>query len=155
MYTTKDIARKTSTKTAAVRYFARTHNVPKVKIKNREVYIFDEVDFNRFCFYIKGHHEKKADKQLTFDFYNEQNRTCPKRNKKQQVIKSRMCTLLKEAGAKGVRRIVLCALLDINDTELERVLSSDPFLPIGEDDRIDDRIYWVGSRTDLERVLGL
>lgn len=60
-----------------------------------------------------------------------------------------------KAGAKGVRRIVLCALLDINDTELERVLSSDPFLPIGEDDRIDDRIYWVGSRTDLERVLGL
>lgn len=143
MWTVAEIAKKTKTKPEAVRYFARTYNVAKLKIKNRYVYIFDKKDLACYRFYIGEKREKENDKQLVFEFYEQQvERKQHKRNLQSEGQK-KMCAILKKAGDLGVNRHVLCVKLGISDLALEKLLSLDPYLPIGEDDRIDDKIYWI------------
>ncbi|MEL3905120.1 MAG: hypothetical protein P1P63_08445 [Treponemataceae bacterium] len=149
IYTTNEVATKTKTKPEAVRYFARKNNLAKIKIKNSAVFIFDKKDFDRYVFFIGQKKEKKNEQQLVFDFYEKQSPQLQKKNgtKKEleKALHKRMQELLKRAGDAGMRRIFLAVMLEVTDAELESILAAEPMQPIGEDDRIDDRIYWVGK----------
>lgn len=151
IYTTNEVATKTKTKPEAVRYFARKNNLAKIKIKNSAVFIFDKKDFDRYVFFIGQKKEKQNEQQLVFDFYKMQTpqlqkKSGPKKEPKKELEKAlhkKMLELLKRAGNAGIRRSFLAAMLEVTDAELENILAAEPMQPIGEDDRIDDRIYWV------------
>ena len=147
MYTINEVAKKTKTKPEAVRYFARKNNLAKIKIKNSEIYVFDKKDFDRYVFFIGQKKENQNEQQLVFDFYKMQTPQKKSGTKKEleKALHKRMLELLKQAGNAGIRRSFLVAMLEIMDAELESILASDSVQPIGEDDRIDDRIYWVGK----------
>lgn len=146
MYTTSTVAKKTKSKNAEVRYFARKNKIPKLLIQNREVFIFDKTDYHLFLIY-KNQYKQKAEneKQLVFSFYKTQ------RNKKRQgridynFKLQELIRLLRKAGQDGIERPLLKKMLNVSDTVFNRIMERTAYLPIGEDDRIDNRIYWVGN----------
>lgn len=66
-------------------------------------------------------------------------------NQLTQEKQERLMTLLKNAGKKGISRWKIRSTLDISSEALSRFLARSYWLPIGEDNRLDDRIYWVGN----------
>ena len=151
MYTTNEVAAKTKTKPAAVRYFARTNNLAKAKIKNTDVYIFDKNDFDRYVFYIGKKESEYNEKQYSFDFYETQNKQRRARSNTKKVLRktkhAELLRILQQVGENGIKRAFLATMLKVDDNELEKILAIDPNQPIGEDDRIDDKIYWMEKWT--------
>lgn len=143
MWTVAEVARKAKVKKARVRYFARNNNVQKITIKNVDMYIFDKTDYQRFLDYL-GIGEKTKDDylQLKLDLQYHTKITSIKENKKSELER-----LLKTLGNTGVRREELCMLLKVKDSYLETLLCELTYkVPIAEDDRVDDKIYWVKKR---------
>lgn len=138
-----------------MRYFARKNNLAKIKIKNSEVFVFNKKDFDRYVFFIGQKKEKQNEQQLVFDFYEKQTPQQQKKSGSKKELKKalhkRMLELLKRAGTEGIRRSFLAAMLNVTDAELENILAADPMQPIGEDDRLDNRIYWVGENKWMEK----
>lgn len=147
MLKVSEVAKRTGVSKERVRYFARIKNIRKVKIKNVETFLFDADDLTRFLLFI-GKRKMKAfdtaqpllpfEENFTERFYKHTKRGTL------QALEKRLEQKIKNAGAKGVARMTLCIALNINDDTLERLLCDLTYrAPIAEDDRIDDRIYWV------------
>lgn len=110
------------------------------------MFIFDKTDYHLFLIY-KNQYKQKAEneKQLVFSFYKTQ------RNKKRQgridynFKLQELIRLLRKAGQDGIERPLLKKMLNVSDTVFNRIMERTAYLPIGEDDRIDNRIYWVGN----------
>ncbi|MGP1530015.1 MAG: hypothetical protein ACTTI3_06710 [Treponema sp.] len=62
-----------------------------------------------------------------------------------QEKQERLIALLRQAGKKGISRWKIRSTFDIPSEALARFLARSYWLPIGEDTRLDDRIYWVGN----------
>ncbi len=147
MYTVKEIAQKTNTPQATVRYFARLHHIQKVACGNKAVFVFSKKDLKRFLAFKNNTVKKEDEKQLVFSFYCRQEKKKKKRKEtvlpEEETIK-KMCTFLKDAKANGIQKTTLCKQLHIQEKDLNRILIKCRDLPIGEDEAIDDRLYWVG-----------
>lgn len=77
--------------------------------------------------------------QLFFDFYDEQMPLSKKgllKNKLEKIV----AFLQRE---KKARRETLMTLVNVSDFELEKILTMGKDLPFGEDERIDNFIYWM------------
>ena len=147
MYTASAIAQKAHCKQAAVRYFARKNNIPKIIIDNKAVFIFDKKDYKRFLAYIKGRKPQCNEKQLVFAFYyrTEAGKGKKKDVQREKVLVKKLCTLLQKAGICGANKNVVQKILQIDKKQLERLLNKNTELPIAEDEAIDNNLYWVGT----------
>ena len=152
MYTVSTVAKKTKSKNAEVRYFARKYNVSKIIIENKETFIFDKKDYRLFLIYKNKRKIRYEDKkQLTFYFYNEcicvkqkQNKLSLRQLKKEKSLIEKISNILKSCKENGIDKNILCKKLKIDMTVLNKLLNKNTNLPIAEDDRIDNKIYWVG-----------
>ncbi|PIE97506.1 MAG: hypothetical protein CR988_07670, partial [Treponema sp.] len=96
----------------------------------------------------KGKVKIKNSQQLEFYFASRRDvqirkwKTQAERKRDKKLI-AKLSQFLKQAGLSGIQRDVLVSKLKIDDKTLERLLSLAPTLPIGEDDLIDDRLYWI------------
>lgn len=159
MYTVAEVARKTKSSTAEVRYFARKYTIPKITIDNTPVFIFGKKEYRLFLFYKNKYKPKESPLQLTFDFYNQtaiikkQNVKSAKQKRKEKELIKKMCTLLQKVGEAGIERVFLEKKLKLDKYALEKLLAKCTRLPIAEDDRIDNKLYWVGNENDIIQML--
>ena len=152
MYTASAIAEKAHVKPAEVRYFARKYNIPKITVENKQVFIFDKKDYRLFLLYKHiGKKKQENKKQLHFSFYDNQKCVIQKQNiiskkdvQREKALIKKLCTLLQKAGINGVDKTVVQTVLKIDKKALENLLNKNSALPIAEDDRIDNKLYWVG-----------
>lgn len=152
MYTASAVAEKAHVNPAEVRYFARKYNIPKITIENKQLFIFDKKDYRLFLFYKNIGKEKQDDtRQLHFSFYDNQKSVIQKQNiiskkdvQREKTLIKKLCTLLQKAGINGVDKIILQTALKIDKKQLENILNKNTSLPIAEDDKIDNNLYWVG-----------
>jgi hypothetical protein len=152
VYTASAVAEKAHVNPAEVRYFARKYNIPKITIENKQLFIFDKKDYRLFLFYKNIGKEKQDDtRQLHFSFYDNQKSVIQKQNiiskkdvQREKTLIKKLCTLLQKAGINGVDKIILQTALKIDKKQLENILNKNTSLPIAEDDKIDNNLYWVG-----------
>lgn len=152
MYTASAVAEKAHVNPAEVRYFARKYNIPKITIENKQLFIFDKKDYRLFLFYKNIGKEKQDDtRQLHFSFYDNQKSVIQKQNiiskkdvQREKTLIKKLCTLLQKAGINGVDKTILQTALKIDKKQLEALLNKNTSLPIAEDDKIDNNLYWVG-----------
>ena len=153
MYTASAVAEKAHVNPAEVRYFARKHNIPKITIENKQLFIFDKKDYRLFLLYKHIRKEKKDDtRQLHFSFYDNQKTVIQKQNiinkkdvQREKTLVKKLCALLQKAGINGVDKIILQTALKIDKKQLENILNKNTSLPIAEDETIDNNLYWVGA----------
>lgn len=153
MYTASAVAEKAHVNPAEVRYFARKHNIPKITIENKQLFIFDKKDYRLFLLYKHIRKEKKDDtRQLHFSFYDNQKTVIQKQNiiskkdvQHEKTLVKKLCALLQKAGINGVDKIILQTALKIDKKQLENILNKNTSLPIAEDETIDNNLYWVGA----------
>lgn len=153
MYTANAVAEKAHVNPAEVRYFARKHNIPKITIENKQLFIFDKKDYRLFLLYKHIRKEKKDDtRQLHFSFYDNQKTVIQKQNiiskkdvQHEKTLVKKLCALLQKAGINGVDKIILQTALKIDKKQLENILNKNTSLPIAEDETIDNNLYWVGA----------
>lgn len=126
MYTIGTVAEKTGYQKAAIRYFARKKGLKKELIDNRLTYIFNDDDYFSFLNYRKGM-EMKKEKNNYYD------------KKLENLIR-----MLKDAGSNGIERLKLQKMLNITSDSFSKLIVKASYYPIGEDSRIDNKIYWVG-----------
>lgn len=146
------VVKQTKAKNAAVRYFARKHNLTKIKTGNKQIYVFSKQEYRLFLFYINRRKEKKENKkQLVFGFYKKAKPAAQKKEavktkdeKKEKELLKKICTLLKAAKDDGVDKDVLIKKLKTDKKTLNRIINKAVDLPIAEDEEIDKRIYWIG-----------
>ena len=152
VYTASAVAEKAHVNPAEVRYFARKYNIPKITVENKQVFIFDKKDYRLFLLYKNiGKKKKENKKQLHFPFYDNQKTCIPPQkiiNKKdaqrEKMLIKKLCELLQKAGINGIDKAVVQKVLKIEKKALENLLNKNSTLPIAEDDRIDNKLYWVG-----------
>lgn len=151
MYLISTVAKKTKSKNAEVRYFARKHNMPKIIIENKPVFIFDKTDYRLFLIYKNQYRSKPLCKaQLVFDFYNnvkverKKNVIRPNVVKRENILVNKICALLKDAKDSGVDKNIIEKRFKLDKKELQGLLNKHSYLPIAEDDEIDNKLYWVG-----------
>lgn len=152
MYTASAVAEKAHVNPAEVRYFARKHNIPKITIENKQVFIFDKKDYRLFLLYKNiGKKKKENKKQLHFSFYDNQKCVIQKQNiiskkdvQREKTLVKKLCALLQKAGINGVDKTILQTALKIDKKQLENILNKNTLLPIAEDETIDNNLYWVG-----------
>lgn len=145
MLTVGEVAKRTKEKKERVRYFARKYNLQKIKIKNTESYLFDKDDLARFLEFTGKRKIKQNRFQLMLDFGEDFEKAFYKKSsvQKKELLLS-LEAEIKKAKNKGITREMLKATLNINAKKLDRLIDDLTFIaPIAEDDRIDDRIYWV------------
>lgn len=136
VWTTSEVAKKTNSTQSAVRYFARKMKLPKRVIKKKSSFVFRQKDVTA---YKKHLTKQRKQQQLHFDFYNDAQ--TEKRN-----IHSDIILLLQRGGKEGVQRKELMDHLRISsEYRLDSLLADLIDEPIFEDDRIDDRLYWLGG----------
>lgn len=153
VYTASAVAEKAHVNPAEVRYFARKHNIPKITIENKQLFIFDKKDYRLFLLYKHIRKEKKDDtRQLHFSFYDNQKTVIQKQNiiskkdvQHEKTLVKKLCALLQKAGINGVDKIILQTALKIDKKQLENILNKNTSLPIAEDETIDNNLYWVGA----------
>lgn len=147
MYTVKEVEKKTGCSAHEICYFARTHNVGKIKSNGKHVYVFNGQEFRLFLIYKNKRKPKKNPTgQLVFPFFQKQAKICRSlKEKKKEGQGKKLVEALKKAGDKGVSRKRIKILLKLKkDEELENVLLKVSHLPIADDETIDDRVYWIG-----------
>ncbi|MGP1530422.1 MAG: hypothetical protein ACTTI3_08860 [Treponema sp.] len=154
MYTASAVAEKAHANPAEVRYFARKYNIPKITIKNKQLFVFDKKDYRLFLLYKNIGKKKQESKQqqLHFPFYDNQKTVIQKQNtiskkdlQREKTLIKKLCALLQKAGSNGIDKNILQTTLKIDKRKLENILNKNTSLPIAEDETIDNNLYWVGA----------
>lgn len=125
--------------------------MPKIIIENKPVFIFDKTDYRLFLIYKNQYRRKPVCKaQLVFEFYNNV-KVQKKKNvipantiKRENILMNKICALLKNAKDDGVDKTVIEKRFKLDKKELQGLLNKHSYLPIAEDDEIDNKLYWVG-----------